>query len=339
MIKDIHNQIKIEYERRRKAAIDTRFEHENEIYAKVPEIAELDNKIRSLGVKYNKRILLGGHEKPGDMLYQLDCLREEKKRLLKENGYPENYLETKYQCEKCGDTGYTETEKGSEKCSCYRQQLLDYTFSRSNLKITQIENFSTFDFDYYPNTVDESKYGINISPRENIALIRGKCQQFVNEFERPDEGGLFFSGPTGTGKTFMINCIAMELVKKGVTILYQSAPSLFDIISNHRQSSFRDNYDSREYDYISDVDLLIIDDLGTESPSAARYAELLTILNKRQTNNLVKPCKTIISTNIGLKMLREYYDERIISRIIGCFYIARFAGEDIRTLKKLSKKA
>jgi CheY-like chemotaxis protein len=58
--------------------------------------------------------------------------------------------------------------------------------------------------------------------------------------------------------------------------------------------------------------------------------------NRRQMNNLSKACKTIISTNIGMKELYEYYDERVASRIIGCFDILRFIGEDIRRLKKIN---
>lgn len=83
-----------------------------------------------------------------------------------------------------------------------------------------------------------------------------------------------------------------------------------------------------------EVELLIIDDLGIEPSSPARYAELLTILNTRQINNLTRPCKTIISTNIGPKQLFEFYTERVVSRIVGYFDRLMFVGEDIRTLKK-----
>jgi DNA replication protein DnaC len=45
-----------------------------------------------------------------------------------------------------------------------------------------------------------------------------------------------------------------------------------------------------------------------------------------------RPCKTIISTNIDLRSLFEYYDERIVSRITGSFDIYLFAGDDIRNI-------
>ena len=98
------------------------------------------------------------------------------------------------------------------------------------------------------------------------------------------------------------------------------------------------DYDKSNYKSIFDADLLIIDDLGIETQSAARYAELLNILNTRQSNNMVKSCKTIISTNISIEELYEHYTERVASRITGFFDVIRFAGEDIRRLKKLQSR-
>jgi DNA replication protein DnaC len=43
-----------------------------------------------------------------------------------------------------------------------------------------------------------------------------------------------------------------------------------------------------------------------------------------------------ISSNIEINKIYEYYTERVASRIIGSFAIYRFAGEDIRKIKKLA---
>ena len=50
------------------------------------------------------------------------------------------------------------------------------------------------------------------------------------------------------------------------------------------------------YDYLLNVDLLIIDDLGTEGVNNMKLVELFNILNSRLLN-LNK--KTIISTNLS----------------------------------------
>ncbi len=340
MNRNIYSAIRNEYEKRQKTAFDNLELIKSEIYSKIPRLEELDRKIILTGLKYNRLILTGksNAEALDDMSRELDMLKNEKQQLLEGAGYSKKILEPAYQCAACSDTGYVRKNSIFEKCTCYKQLLISHLFTQSNLTLAKTENFSTFDESYYSEEINDCKYGIRISPRENIRRIRQRSINFIQNFASPDEKNLFFSGPAGVGKTFMSNCIAMELLNKGVTVLYLTAPMLFNTINEYRKKSFKDDdYEDEMYKEIFEAELLIIDDLGTESPSAARYAEFLNILNTRQINNLSKPCKTIISTNIGTKELYEYYDERNASRIIGCFDMFRFVGEDIRRLKKLAR--
>ena len=82
------------------------------------------------------------------------------------------------------------------------------------------------------------------------------------------------------GKTFMSNCIAGELLKKGKTVLYQTAPVLLENIINYKMSKQKDSQNNF-YKSILESDLLIIDDLGTESLNSMKLSELFTILNTR----------------------------------------------------------
>ena len=339
MNSDIHNAIKNEYEKKQKKAYDNLEFRRKKAFAEVPGLEEIEDKIHKIGLKYNKMILQG--IKPTDeilsaLLKDIDNLKREKVQLLVANGYPEDYLEIKYECQKCKDTGFIDSSAGSVRCSCYKQQMINYMYKSSNLKLIEKENFTTFNPDLYSDAVDKAKYGINISPRQNILKIKDRCMKFIENFDYPDEKNLFFYGPTGVGKTFMCNCIAMELIKKGKTVLYQTAPIIFNIINEYKIRAFNDgDFQDESYKSIFETELLIIDDLGTETQSAARYAELLTILNVRQMNNLQRPCKTIISTNISPRKLYENYTERVASRIVGCFEGLLFVGEDLRGKKAL----
>jgi DNA replication protein DnaC len=334
----VYNIIKNEYDKRQKYAFDSLEARKSEVFAKIPRLEQIESEIHLIGVKYNKMILLGEHPAdniPDELSDKIENLKKEREMLLKQNGYPDNYLNLLYQCPLCKDTGFIDGETGTEKCSCYKQLLVDLLYKSSNMLLTETENFKCFDESYYPDTIDEKKYGIKKSPRENILGIKDKCLRFVENFNSPDEKNLFFCGPTGVGKTFMANCIAREILNKGWTVLYQTAPVLFDIISTYKVKSFKSEaLDDGVYKSIFDVDLLIIDDLGTESRTATRYAELLNILNIRYTNNLSRPCKTIISTNFSMEELFEYYTERVESRIIGFFSLYKFVGEDIRKVKR-----
>lgn len=334
----IHNAIKNEYDKKQQAAFDDMMSRRATAYKTIAGLEEIDDQIHMSGIKYNKMILLGSH--PADeaifaLQERIAYLKKEKADLLAAHRLPANYLEMQYSCSACKDTGFVDTPQGSERCTCYRQQLINQLYLQSNLKLTDRDNFSAFDESFYSSETDEKRYSIKTSPRENILSIKERCIKFIENFDTSDEKNLFFSGPTGVGKTFISTCIAIELMNRGKTVLYQTAPSIYNIINEYKAKAYKDDeFEDLSYRSIYDVDLLIIDDLGTESGSASRYAEFLAIIDTRKSNSISKPCKTIISTNIGVKELYEYYDERIASRIIGDFTLLRFAGDDIRRLKK-----
>ena len=134
------------------------------------------------------------------------------------------------------------------------------------------------------------------------------------------------------GKTFMSNCIAKELLKKGKTVLYQTAPILLESVINYKMSKNKDSLDNI-YQSILDSDLLIIDDLGTECLNSMKLSELFTILNTRILNLNNKTTKTIISTNLNINDIFNIYEERIGSRIAGYYDIYCFFGDDLRFKK------
>ena len=127
----------------------------------------------------------------------------------------------------------------------------------------------------------------------------------------------------------MTNCIAKEILKKGKTVLYQTAPVLLENVINYKMSKNKDNL-FNFYNSVLESDLLIIDDLGTESQNSMKLSELFTIINTRLLNQNNKITKTIISTNLGIKEIFNFYEERIGSRIAGYYDIYYFFGDDIR---------
>ena len=87
------------------------------------------------------------------------------------------------------------------------------------------------------------------------------------------------------------------------------------------------------YKSVLESDLLIIDDLGTESLNSMKLSELFTILNTRILNLNNKITKTIISTNLNINDIFNNYEERIGSRIAGFYDIYYFFGDDLRFIK------
>src|SRR5699024_6365807 len=120
-----------------------------------------------------------------------------------------------------------------------------------------------------------------LSPRDNIKNIKKIALSFINNFDNSNEKNLLFTGNTGLGKTFLSNCIANELLKKGKTVLYQTASVMLDSIIDYR---FNKNSSIDMYENILTVDLLIIDDLGTECMNSMKFSELFNIINTRLLN-------------------------------------------------------
>ena len=121
----------------------------------------------------------------------------------------------------------------------------------------------------------------------------------------------------------MSNCIAQEMLHQGKTVLYQTAPILLESIIDYKMSKNKNSIDNI-YKSILEADLLIIDDLGTESLNSMKLSELFTVINTRILNLNNKITKTIISTNLNINDIFRNYEERIGSRIAGYYDIYYF---------------
>lgn len=300
-----------------------------ELYSRVPRIEEIDNEISMTGVTMAKTVLNTPTDAVDIALSLKESLKKltaEKEALLKQNGLPSNYLEIEYQCPICKDTGFV----GDCRCVCFSQRLVDLAYNSSNIKaVVKQENFDSFDLRYYsPN----KENGEEISPRENIQRILSTCLKFTKGFGKDFDNLLLYGSP-GLGKTFLCNCIARELLDKGITVMYVTASQLFKAIEKERFSRSEDEEPSDYLEDVLGVDLLIIDDLGTEFTTVFTAGELFNIINTRLLNK--KP--VIISTNLPIKELSEKYSDRLTSRLMGGFTTLNFFGEDIRILKKFRK--
>lgn len=327
--------IKREFFKRRENAIAARDRRKEEVYGIIPEIKILDQQIAELGLAFTREAIKQElpPESAGMFEQKIRHLIEKKKKLLTDNGFPADYLEIEYTCKHCNDTGFVLDSEGkptTTPCHCYRQLLIERLYDVSNLNSDGQTGFEFFNEYYYPDKTDDDS---GISPRAQALRVKEKCIEFVNNFENTSCPNLYFTGPTGVGKTFLSKCIAIEVLKKGHTVLYLPAPAMFDIIYRSKyqpDGSVQDN----AYQNILNTELLIIDDLGTESPSAAKYTELLTILNYRSAKNVTTPCKTILSTNLEPRDLHKIYSERVESRILGEYDILYLFGDDIRLIKR-----
>lgn len=326
------------YENKRNRKIEEAEQRKADLYKQNPRFEEIDSALSSLSIKASKNLINSNNfEYLNELRHEIENLKKEKHDLLISLTKDENYLNPIYDCKLCNDTGYITENYNTKMCTCLKQQLYDMEYNKSNALSLEKNTFDNFLSTVYSSDVDKERYNSDISPRDNIEKIKDISLNFINKFSDPVQNNLLFTGNTGLGKTFISGCIANELMKQGKNVLYQTAPVMLDTIIDYR---FGKN-DGLIYNSLLDVDLLIIDDLGTESMNSMKFSELFNIINTRLLNQNKKITKTIISTNLTIQNLYKNYDERIVSRLIGNYDICRFFGDDIRLKQKLeaNKKA
>ena len=289
-----------------------------------PEILELDNEIQKISLRMSLEIIKSddGEKTLKKYKEKIIDLRVKKCEMLVEHGFDPDYLNLKYICTKCKDTGFI----GANKCICYKQKLIKLHYKDSELENTIKENnFNNFDLNLFStHRLGDEKY----SPRKNIEnILEYVLNDYIPNFSSQDTNLLFYGNP-GSGKTYLSYCLSKAILDKGYLVVYKTSDEL---IKNLSEIRFNNNNNLEVL--LLNCDLLIIDDLGAEHLNEFSITELFNIINKRILNKK----KMLISTNLTLPGITKQYTERIASRLLGDFKLCKFYSEDIRIKKNLQK--
>lgn len=294
---------------------------QQEIYAKLPRVEEIDRQLRTSMVQAAQAAFVKGEDGQAALAQVRQAnmaLQAERKDLIAAAFSPE-YVEETPLCPLCGGTGYI----GATMCRCLEELCRQEQKKELSLLTCGEHSFREFRLDYYPQETDP-KYGA--SPRAIMTRILDICQKYAHNFSA-QSGNLLFNGATGLGKTMLSACIACEVAEKGYSVAYESAQHLFAKLEKDR---FHPDEDSAlAVKKLTDCDLLLVDDLGTELPGNFVTAALYSLLNDRLLSG--KPM--VISTNLNIEEIRQRYSPQIASRLEGSFQLLPFVGEDIRVLK------
>lgn len=238
----------------------------------------------------------------------------------------------KVDCSVCLDRGIVLGEDGvARTCACMRRKEISSRFKHAGIsRQMMLQTFSAFSLEYYSKLrVDQVK---NRSYYETAEIALHGAENFVEQYlQTGTSTGLVFTGPVGSGKTFLACAIANELMEQEKQVLFLVVPDLLD--------ELRATYDRKERSENTEMDLLdaartipvlILDDLGAHNYTEWTRNRLYSIINYRM--NHVLP--TVITTNLEIHELEEYLGARTTSRILQmCRLFRLLVEQDIRVVR------
>ncbi|MEP7355871.1 MAG: ATP-binding protein, partial [Anaerolineales bacterium] len=146
--------------------------------------------------------------------------------------------------------------------------------------------------------------GVSPDPaiRATVRMAFERSRMFA---ENPKQW-LLLTGTYGSGKTHLAAAIANHCLANGQPVLFLNTPDLLD----HLRAGFAPGADgsyTERFEEIRTAPVLVLDDLGTESPTAWATEKLYQLLNYRYNAQL----PTVITTNKDLKDI----EPRVASRL------------------------
>ena len=311
-------RIRAEYEKKYKKAEIEAGRRQEELHAAIPEVKTIDVMLARTG-RDIMAIVMSGKKDVGEKVDEVharnDKLAARRAELLLANGYPVDYSDIKYECEKCADSGFIDTVM----CSCMKKALVLAGYESSGLGgLIRTQSFDNFSLDYYKGG------GADYGTMQRVYTV---MRSFAEGFDKTTYRNFLLFGGTGLGKTHLSTSVAKVVIERGFNVLYVTAVGM---MNDFEKRQFR-GADEREVniDRYYSSDLLIIDDLGTEMTNQFTVSCLYDVINSRINN---RKC-TIINTNYARKEIETKYNERITSRLFGEYSLVPFSGTDVRRQK------
>ena len=225
-----------------------------------------------------------------------------------------------------------------ERCTCKKAQEYWKEKDKKDYEIAKRKHFREV-----INKINKQNYigmkfqnlnfeNFNINSENELAIAIAK--DYINKnITSGDTNGLIIMGESGVGKTHLAASIANKLIENGKIVLMGRLTTLLDMI----KGTFKDDTKSENelIELYSNVDMIIIDDLGTEKISNWALEKLYTIIENRNESRL----PIIITTRFDKQGLIERFsqcqDEQLVDAIISKLYQMCYGV----TLKNIKEKA
>ncbi len=142
-----------------------------------------------------------------------------------------------------------------------------------------------------------------------------RARDAAQRYSHDPMGWLVISGPSGTGKTHIAAAIANRLVNEGRPVKFVSVPDLLD----HMRATLDRNSDDSDADdfeglfsHIIEAPMLVLDDLGVQSPTRWAEEKIDQVLSQRYARRL----PTVLTTSMAIDQLPDRLRTRVTDPFI-----------------------
>jgi DNA replication protein DnaC len=200
-----------------------------------------------------------------------------------------------------------------------RQQFFnDNSMINHDLKDATFENF---DAETMTQKIAREEAKLLITKLESIGL---------------ENSNLLLTGQYGIGKSHIGAAACKTAMTKGLSALFIDVPTLLTEI----KSTFNKNATHTEKDvlkWIKEVDLLVLDDIGSTSGSLDDTASKFEAEKLFQITNSRQGKATIYTTNMTGEQLKNHVGDRVFSRILNKTVPVTVDGRNRRTFLQQQK--
>ena len=184
-----------------------------------------------------------------------------------------------------------------------------------------------------------------------LSRIHGYINTFAPKHESPhhENKGLVLSGPVGVGKTYLLVCIAKQLIEKGYGVKFVD---FFRMSSEVQAGLVKKQSPLEILDPLIDVDILLIDELGKGRNSQFELTIIDQIIMGRYNQNkpIIATTNYLLTNHTGpahlvdLKASTDAFSSddftslagrlgsRIFSRLMESTHFIELQGSDYRTM-------